>query len=91
MGGMSGWSRRTKAGVGRRFSRGAQLLAAALQERGWSQTKLKREMATDHAISHWLYGERRPGLEAAIHLRDLLGIPVDAWVEPAAETSEAAA
>jgi len=86
------WSTRTRPPRGPKFSRGAQLLSEALEKRGWSQTRLKRELKTANAASYWVHGDRRPSLEAALRLRDLLKIPVDAWVEPAVEaaSSEAA-
>lgn len=85
------WTHRPKDQAGAKFNRGAQLLRAELDRRGWSQTKLKSELGTDQSISYWLHGDRRPGLEGAIKLRDLLGIPVDAWVQPAQGAAEAAA
>lgn len=86
----STWSTRTRPPRGPKFSRGAQLLSSTLEEKGWSQTRLKRELGTANAASYWVHGDRRPSLEAALRLRDLLGIPVDAWVEPAVETTKAA-
>lgn len=85
------WSIRTKPARGRKFNRGAQLLAAALEQRGWSQTRLKNELGTTQAVSNWLYGDRRPSLEWAVKLRDLLGIPVEAWNQPANDVESALA
>ena len=83
---MGVWKIRTT--LGEQFNEGARLLWLALDERGWSQGDLRRKLTSKDdkmlrpgAISRWLFGDHRPSLPLAIQLRDLIGIPVEAWNE----------
>ena len=81
--------RRTR--LGSLFSEGSRLLRQVIEGRRWSMNEAARQVdATTGMLAQWLFGDRRPGLEWAIKLRDLLGIPVDAWVQPAQAPAEAA-
>lgn len=84
------WNVRQGPARGPKFSLGAQVLRALLERLGWSQTRLKRELGTGQAISYWLFGDRCPGLEAAVEIRNKLGIPVDLWLQPPVDEAELA-
>jgi plasmid maintenance system antidote protein VapI len=61
-------------------STGPELLKKALDDRQMTQGQLRRRIgAPTGAISRWIRGERRPGLNMAVRLERELGIPVDAW------------
>jgi len=38
---------------------------------------------TPSFLNHLLYGRKRPGTETIVKLKQAIGIPVEAWVEPA--------
>lgn len=82
------WNVRQGPERGPKFNLGAQVLRALLARLGWSQTRLKRELGTEQAISHWLFGDRCPGLEAAVKIRNVLGLPVDLWLESPASDAK---
>lgn len=84
------WNVRQGPERGSKFNLGAQVLRALLERLGWSQTRLKRELGTEQAISHWLFGDRCPGLGAAVKIRNVLGLPVDLWLAPPASDAEVA-
>ena len=49
-----------------------------MAEREWSQNELARQLETDSAVvSRWFTGKQRPGLELALKIQTLLGIPVE--------------
>lgn len=85
------WPSSPRTRLGSRYSEGARLLRIALKQRGWSQTRLKTELGTALSVSYWIFGDKRPSLEWAIKLRDLLGIPVEAWRQPANDVIDAPA
>lgn len=59
---------------------GRKLLREALAARQWSQGELERQLdLSDSAVGRWVRGERRPGVNAALQLQRVLGIPVEAW------------
>lgn len=60
------------------------VLRAALVKRGWTQNELARQLGTDTAVvSRWMTGRRKPGLELALKLEDLLGVQAQLWVDAA--------
>lgn len=79
------WNVRQKPERGSKFNLGAQVLRRVLEHLKWSQTRLKNEIETEQAISYWLFGDRCPGLESAVALRNRLAIPVDFWLAPPVE------
>ena len=65
-------------------NRGAQLLAEALSQRGWSQYELAARIEqAQPTVSHWSTGRRKPDRASAGRLLALLGIPSESWDEPA--------
>jgi transcriptional regulator with XRE-family HTH domain len=63
-------------------SKAVQLLYTALVDRGWSQSRLGKELAlTPSAVGGWLSGKSIPELRPAIAMEDLLGVPARAWLE----------
>lgn len=59
---------------------GPEMLKAKLAERAWSQGDLERELGSaDGLVSKWCRGIRTPGLEYALALERLLGIPAISW------------
>ena len=65
-------------------TRGPKLLERALARKGWSQGDLERELgAGDAVVSKWINGVRTPGLEYALKIERLLGVPAESWVEGA--------
>lgn len=62
--------------------RGAVLLAGLSS----TQEEIARRCGVRQAaVSYWTTGFRRPRDEHRIILRDAFGIPIDAWIQPAAE------
>ena len=58
----------------------AEILRAHLDERGWSQARLGKEITVSTAVvSRWLSGDRSPSLEMACRIEAALGIPVATW------------
>lgn len=80
----------TRTKLGPRYSEGSRLLQAAIKSRFGSVSRASRKtgIATSSLVL-WGFGDRSPGLEGAVALRDHFGVPVDAWLQPAA--SEVAA
>lgn len=70
----------TRTKLGQATSEGTRRLWLAMEARGWGQTDLATALdrKTD-AVSRLLYGERRPGLELALRIRDVLGIEPEVW------------
>ncbi len=72
--------------LGEHFSEGARQLWLKMQERDWSQTRLKRELgAKDGYVSRWLFGDRKPGLKNAMRIFEVLGIAPTLWDQPPAK------
>lgn len=78
-------------------SRGPELLKAALAAREWSQGQLERELEAllgekvgDGIVSKWTKGKRVPGLEYALAMERLLGVPAASWV-PSLDTADSTA
>lgn len=71
----------TRTAIGPQFSRGSALLWECLTTRA-SQGALSREIGVPNGmLSRWLYGDRRPSWDRARRMRDVLGIPLEAWTE----------
>lgn len=59
---------------------GCALLDEQLRVRAMTQESLEKLLeVTEGLVSRWLSGSRRPSLEMACRIRDLVGVPVDAW------------
>lgn len=73
---------RTKRGPS--WSEGCRLAWLALVERGWSQAELARHTGfAPSMLLQYLYGDKRPGLGAAMALERELGIAPESWLQPA--------
>ena len=60
------------------------LIEEELSRRGWSQNELARRLGVvSGQVSYWVNGLRRPGLDLAVRLEEVLGIAPRAWVRPA--------
>jgi hypothetical protein len=56
---------------------------AEMRRRSWKPADLARELKEDGAkIARLLYGDRKPGRRFSVKLRDVLGIPIEAWDQP---------
>lgn len=68
---------------------GPEQLKRALAAREWSQGDLERAIAKhlgrveigDGLVSKWMNSKRVPGLEYALAIETLLGVPARAWLE----------
>jgi transcriptional regulator with XRE-family HTH domain len=68
---------------------GAAQLKDWMRRRGFNQADACRFLGFDQAsMSNFCAGKRTPGLETAIHLERLTGIPVEAWLPTALGTTE---
>ena len=71
---------------------GPTALHAAMSARGLNQSELERQLGVSVGTANrWLSGEKRPDLDSAMAIRDLLGVPVDAWRGPAKKARKSAA
>ena len=63
-------------------SRGAQLLAEALEAHGLTQTTASKMLGVGQStLSHWMSGRRTPDREGAALLLARLNIPIESWGE----------
>jgi transcriptional regulator with XRE-family HTH domain len=70
--------------MGRRVPGAVEQVKAELDRRGWTQNEFARQVGADSGIvSRWMTGRNLPGLEMALKIESLLGIPARAWVEAA--------
>jgi len=68
------------------FSEASRRLWLEIQRRGWSQTRLKKELgAHDGAVTRWLYGDRKPGLQKALRVQEVLDIDPALWGQKPAQ------
>lgn len=68
---------------------GSESLRSWLQERQTSPDALAALAGLHRSLIYsYLSGRRRPGLQTALVLRDLTGIPVEAWAKPATSPEE---
>jgi len=78
----AGQMRRVRTHIGPYASEGARQLWLQLRLRNWTEAQLADAMLGPRGCSHyWLYGDRRPGLPAAVMLRDLFGIDPALWLQ----------
>lgn len=63
------------------------LLERSAGEAGGWNSLAKREAIPLSTLRAYASGGRRPGIDQAVLLRDRLGIPLDAWVLPAGDTT----
>lgn len=84
--------------LGKRFSEGARLLWCAMDAKRIGVADAARELGCGRgSLANILYGERRPGIEAAKGFHDAFGVPIESWIEaprepfipPAARTAAA--
>lgn len=69
------------------MNRGAVILAQKLHEQGLNKAAGGREVGLSESfMGRLLSGERKPGLEAGIALRNRFSVPLEAWSEPVEET-----
>lgn len=73
--------------LGKHINEGARLLWEKLREKGWSQTRLARELPCSLGLAwRWLYCDQRPDGKRRALIEDKLGVPWRAWDElPTAE------
>jgi transcriptional regulator with XRE-family HTH domain len=83
----------TRSGIlEKNYSRGTELLCSALLQRGWSQAQLGSEVGISVGyVSRIVSGKRRPGLQVGVLIHRVLGIALDAWLEPPANLNTGAA
>ncbi len=63
---------------------GARLLAIAVRADGRYRTPVAEDTGfKESELSMWINGRRRPKLDVARRIQDLLGIPMQAWTDPA--------
>jgi transcriptional regulator with XRE-family HTH domain len=61
---------------------GAERLRASMAANGWSQGELAGRLRVPQAtVSRWLSGERKPTLEMLDRIREVTGIPFEAWLD----------
>lgn len=57
---------------------------------GWSQRELSRRAGLSSVfVCHLEAGKRKPGRSVSMRLRDLLGVPLESWDQPADPTATA--
>jgi len=76
------------ASYGEHYSRGCELLREHLEGNKRRPRIDQRSFAkstdlTPSFLNHLLYGRKRPGTETIVKLKQAIGIPVEAWIEPA--------
>jgi transcriptional regulator with XRE-family HTH domain len=63
-------------------------LQAALQARGWTQNEFARQLGTTSAVvSRWFTRSRKPGLDMALRIEAMFGIPASRWVDSPAQST----
>lgn len=67
--------------LGKHFSEGSRRLWLALDG---ELEALAQQLGVDSGqLGKWLYGDRRPSIEWAVRIQDILGIPAVEWARPA--------
>lgn len=69
--------------LGDAFSEGSRRLWAAADELGGVEATAAKLGTQGNQLSKWLYGDRRPSIEWAVRIQDILGIPAVEWARPA--------
>lgn len=71
---------------------GPEQLKDWMRRRGFTQADMARYFEWDQSfVSVLLSGRRSPGLETAVTIERLAGIPVEAWLPSSVDTTESAA
>ncbi len=81
------------------MTRGSELLKAHLAEHGaqqdfvilFNEGREKPDQIDAPMVSRWKSGERPPAPKFMARIEDLTGIPMRAWVEPAADDGDGSA
>lgn len=61
--------------------KGPDVLREAIRARKWSQASVAKMLKVSKTtVSRWLSGQRTPGRFHMAALRELLQIPIDAWI-----------
>lgn len=69
--------------LGPHFSEGARSLWLSVRETYGTQGQMARALGCDSGqLARWLYGDTRPSLGMGLRIRDVIGVPLDAWVQP---------
>lgn len=65
-----------------------QAVSHELEKREWSLNRLERELdLASGAVSRWFTGKRRPELESALKVQELLGVDPTLLAQPSADTT----
>ena len=68
--------------LGHRLSEGARLLRQTLIERKLTQLETERLLGIPRGmLNKWLHCKQAPGIEFAVRIEQMLGIPVESWVQ----------
>jgi transcriptional regulator with XRE-family HTH domain len=68
-------------------SRGSQLLSQEIKRRKLSHAQVAEKIGCTRAlVTMWISGAARPIYEKMIQLRDVFGIPLEAWSQPPRKT-----
>lgn len=70
--------RLSRTRLGKQFSEGARLLWGAIAP-GTISEAAGRLVCTKGMVTHWLYGDSRPGATWAAKVQDIYGVPADTW------------
>lgn len=66
--------------LGPYFSEGARLLWGVMRRKDFDQAELARRLGKDRAtVSRWIYGDRRPRIDAMIEIQRKFGVAADTW------------
>lgn len=76
-------SDRRRRDLGPASSAALPILWAALNERGWTDSRLASELeVANGTAARLLYGDRAPGRALALRLFRRLHVPLESWDEP---------
>jgi len=85
--------RTTRTRLGPHFNEGARLCWVEVERLPDGQEGLRRRMKgrggkplSNGQVNSWLYGDSRPGRDAARQLHALFGVPIGAWDESPKES-----
>lgn len=66
--------------MGARASGALPMLWAEINRRGVTHADVARDLKVDPAmVAKLAYGERKPGRALSLRLRDVYGVPIEAW------------
>jgi transcriptional regulator with XRE-family HTH domain len=70
------------------MAHGREQLRDWIDRRHFNQREASEYLSTPEAmVSSWLSGRRSPGLENAVNIERLTGIPVEAWMSSRSDES----